>query len=268
MEPKVSVLYCTARPGGLDILRESMAVQTFQDFEVVIVDELRRWKLQQMFSDKRFSFVEPPPKKEGMFWNLSASLNKGVAACRGEIIVLLQDYIFIPEDGIKKLVEVYEKDKPCLVCGVGNQYLAPPATDPAGLWSVWDSWPGRPSGQVTFVDPRMKGSGLYVCTPVEWEANYACFGKEIWKKIGGFDEDFDAGWGYDNVNFAERAQLAGFNTFLDMDNPCLCYSHIKLLNEEKHRNDSPNNQPLWYKKYQNLHYHPETAWKLDYAEKY
>lgn len=266
MEPKVSVLYCTARHGGLDVLYESMKCQTFRNFEVVVVDELRRWKV---YPDAGFNFVEPPPKKEGMFWNLSASLNKGTAACRGEIVVLLQDYIFVPEDGLQKLVDVYMKDAPCLVSGVGHQFKEPSTIfDPKGLWSCWDSWPGRPSGDKVFVDPRIKGKGLYVCTPVEWEANYACFAKEIWKKIGGFDEAFDAGWGYDNVNFAERAQLAGFNTFIDMENECLCYSHIELFGEKEHRDKSPNNQVLWYKTYQGLHYEPEKAWKLNYAEKY
>ena len=267
MNPKVSILYCTARPGGLDILRESIKVQTFQDFEVIIVDELRRWEFQENFQDNRVQFVEPPTKKEGAFWNLSASLNKGTEVARGEVIVLLQDYIFVPEDGIKKLVEIYDQDKPCLVSGVGHQFLAPPYINADAPWSVWGSWPGRPSGELVFQDPRIKGHGVYVCTPVEWEANYACFGKEIWENIGGFDEDFDAGWGYDNVNFAERAQLAGYNTFLDMDNQCLCYSHIHLLNEKTFRDSSPNNQKLWYKKYQELHYNPKTAWKINYAKK-
>lgn len=260
--PRVSVLYCTARYGGLDVLRESMSCQTFRDIEIVVVDELKR-----VFHHPDFPVINvtPPAKKTGMFWNLSASLNEGVRACIGEIVVLLQDYIFVPPDGIERLVQAYDQDKPCLVSGVGHQFLAPPPDDPKGLDSVWKKWPGPPSGEMTFQDPRIKGHGMYVCTPVEWEANYACFGKEIWKTIGGFDEDFDAGWGYDNVNFAERAQMAGYNTFLDMDNHCLCYSHIRLLGEEKHRAESPNNQPLWYKKYQELHYNPKTAWKLNYA---
>jgi glycosyltransferase involved in cell wall biosynthesis len=268
MKPTVSVLYCTARHGGLDILMESMNCQTFQDFEVVIVDELKRntEDYGRLIPQTNFHWVEPPPKKPGMFWNLSASLNEGVRHCKGEIIILLQDYIFIPEEGVAKLVEVYQKDSPCLVSGVGHQFEFPKTIDdPKGLYSVWNSFPGRPSGDKIFTDPRIKGKGIYVCTPVEWEANYACFGKEVWEKIGGFDEDFDAGWGYDNVNFAERAQLAGFNTFLDMENECLCYSHINLFGEKEHRDKSPNNQKLWYKKYQDLHYHPETAWKLNYA---
>lgn len=269
MNPKISVVYCTARRGGLDILVESMKVQTFRDFEVIIVDELRRapetWEGLNLQHGLDIRFVEPPPKKPSMFWNLSASLNAGVRASRGEIIVLLQDYIWVKPDGLQRFKDFIVNHGDCLVSGVGHQYKEPSHVDnPLGLYSCWTSFPGSPAGDRTFTDPRIKGLGSYLCNPVEWEANYSAFSRAIWSVVGGFDEDFDAGWGYDNVNFAERAQLAGMNTFIDMENECLCYSHIELFGEKEHRDKSPNNQALWHWKYRGMRKGGE-PWRLNYA---
>ena len=249
---KVTVVYCTARRGGLDILYQSMQDQTHKDLEVVVVDELGRSLSSIAGADSKYIDVKPPAKKSDKFWNLSASLNAGVRAATGELIVLLQDYIWVPEDGLSRFV-IRSKDEPKgLISGVGHQYM-----------DVHE-WGGPPRGQRVFVDPRMERRGFYLCTPVEWEANWSCFRKKVWEDVGGFDEDFDAGWGYDNVNFAERAQMAGYHLFLDTHNEVLCYSHIKMFNEQGTRDAAPNNQKLWVRKYSELS-QGLTPWKLNYA---
>lgn len=262
---RVSIVYPTARFGGLDILYDNLTRQTYQDFECIVVDELKRSK--DLFIIPKTKIIDAPEKTPGMYWNLDKSLNHAIRQTHGDLIVLLNDFIWLPDDALERLVRVHDEDKPCLVTGVGHQYLIdkPEDFNPEGRYAIWSKYPGKPTGERVFTDPRVKGKGVYVCTPVEWEGNWACFAKEIWQKIGGFDEEFDAGWGYDNVNFAERAQLAGYNTFLDLENECFGYSHIRIFGEQKARDTAPNNQPMWYKKYQELHYNPETAWKLNYA---
>lgn len=262
---KVSIIYPTARYGGLDILKHSMEHQTHKDLEVIILDELHRFPIEMQSDYVSYNFVTPPVKKPEMFWNLSASLNAGCRVATGELIVLLQDYIWVPPTGIEKYVKKVEQEGPCLITGVGHQYKEPNYVDnPKGEYSCWNQWPGEPHGDLTFFDPRMKDGGFSVCNPVEWEGNWSCFSKEAWTKIGGFDEDFDAGWGYDNVNFSERAQLAGYQLFKDCDNEVKCYSHINLFTEQKHRDESPNNQALWHRKYRDLH-KGSRQWKLNYA---
>lgn len=262
---KVSVVYCTARHGGLDILHHSMQQQTHRDLEVIIVDELHRSANQPYPSI--FRFVDPPAKKPGMFWNLSASLNAGVRAATGTLIVLLQDYIWVPPDGIARYVERYLEEGPnAIVSGVGHQYAEPSTIDdPTGAYSVWHKFPGPPHGELTFRDPRtIDRGGFFVTIPLEWEANWGCFPRQAWQQVGGFDEDFDLGWGYDNVNFAERCQLAGFSVFLDTLNEVLCYDHIRIFGEQTRRNEAPNNQALWHRKYRGMHKLGE-PWRLNHA---
>jgi len=250
MSTKVSVIFPTARRDpSIDILRLSMQHQTHPDLEVIVLDELHR--------NSPFIDLTPPPKKKGMFWNLSASLNAGVKISTGKIIVLLQDFIYVPPDGIAKYVARHEEEGPCLVTGVGHQYK-----EPGKLWE--SDIPPLPHGKLAFKDPRMERKGFYVAQPLMWEANWGSFDRSIWKEIGGFDEAYDAGWGYDNTNFAERAQLAGYNIFLDTYNEVLCYSHINIFNEQKHRDESPNNVALYQRDSRELH-RKNTPWKLNYA---
>lgn len=262
---KVSVIYCTARHGGLDILERSMAHQFHTDLEVIILDELHRGFVRDWPAN--FRFIDPPKKKPNMFWNLSASLNAGCRAATGSIIVLLQDYIWVPPSGITRFLDRFKEEATdCIISGVGHQYSEPSCLDDAkGLYSVWTDFPGPPSGNQTFMDPRMKKNGFYVTIPVEWEANWSAFPRDAWQRVGGFDEDFDLGWGYDNVNFAERCQLAGYNVMIDTKNEVLCYDHILIFAEKEKRDASPNNQALWHRKYRDLHKHRQ-PWRLHYAD--
>lgn len=235
----ISVIYCTARSGGLDILKESMDSQTFRDFEVIVLDELHR--------DSGFIDVIPPPKKPGMFWNLSASLNAGCRVAKGELIVLIQDYIKIPPDGLQKYWDRHLQEPKGLVSGVGDQF-------------------DIVTGECTFKDPRKQSyGGFFLTIPLHWEANWGAFPRQAWVDIGGFDESYDAGWGYDNVDFADRCQHAGYHIFLDISNEVYCYSHIRLFDEQKEKDAAPNNCAL-YNRLERERHKKLTDWKLDYAK--
>lgn len=263
---KVSVVYCTARHGGFDILAKSIEHQTHPDIELIIVDELRRF-LPEQLGTMPFRYVTPPPKKDRMFWNLSASLNEGVRHAKGDLIVLLQDYIYLPPDAIEKYVRKFELEGPkCLISGVSDQYALPNSLDNAlGAWSVWDHDFEPPHGEIVFKDPRNKDRGGFFATiPLEWEANWGCFPRQAWLDIGGFDERYDAGWGYDNVDFADRCQHAGYRIFLDCDNPVQCYNHIGIFGEQTRRDQAPNNCALYNRLQRDRHKKME-PWKLNYA---
>lgn len=251
MSPAISVVFCTARKDpAIEILKYSMEVQTFRDFEVIVLDELHR---KTPFID-----VTPPPKKPKMFWNLSASLNAGVKRATGKIIILLQDFIYVPPGGLAKYIERHKEEGPCLVTGIGHQYK-----EPSKLWTSYP--PPLPNDKLVFKDPRKVHTGFYVTQPLIWEANWGSFDKKIWEEIGGFDENYDEGWGWDNCNFSERAQLAGYNIFIDTYNEILCYSHINLFDEQKHRDESPNNMELYQRDSRELH-RKQKPYKLNYAD--
>lgn len=242
MEPKITVVFVSARPDSLKILCDSMSAQTFQDYEVICVmpERLNPGEIAN-YSPQRWTFFNDPPKVQGDFWALSKCLNLACRQARGELIVLVQDYIRIPADGLQRYWDRYQQEPRSLVSGVSDQF---------------DSI----TGEKTFSDPRKQiGShggeryrGFFLTIPLHWEANWGSFPRQAWLYIGGFDEAFDAGWGYDNVNFAERAQLAGYHIFLDTDNEVHAIDHQRLFGESDFKAKAPNNQKLWAMRYSEI----------------
>lgn len=262
--PKISVIMPTARYGGLDVLLQSMYHQTVQADEILVVDELRRKK---EIENQGFKYVEPPAKKPGMWWNLDASLNAAIRQASGDLIVQINDYVWVPSDGIAKFVARHAVEPKALISGVSDQFRAPLPDNPCGKFSVWNTWPGNPDGEKVFSDPRKESTnqGFYLTIPLLFEGNWCAYPRQAWVDIGGYDEAFDAGWGYDNVEFAERATFHGYHVFLDTENEVRCFSHIKLFDEQKVRDSAPNNNAL-YNRLSRMWYQKEAPTKLGFAE--
>ena len=154
MAPRVSVLTPTARYGGIDISWLGLKEQTYTDFEWVIVDEIEREKeIKDYCRDSRVIWLKSPPKKQGKFWNLDQSVNYASSKCRGELLINLQDYIWIPPDAIQKFVSAYDRisgfgSLPTALSGVGHKYTLGGLAvhDLKGKVSVTSFWPisGRP----------------------------------------------------------------------------------------------------------------------------
>lgn len=237
-DPKITVVFVSARTGSIEILAKSMFEQTFTDFEVLVVmpkDKLIPNDVWGLYP--KYRWFEDPPKKQGDFWALSKCLNLACREAKGELIVLIQDYIKVPPDGLQRYWDRYIQEPRSLVSGVSNQY-------------------DRDTGEKTFSDPRLNINGGYrgffLTIPLHWEANWGSFPRQAWIDVGGFDEAFDAGWGYDNVNFAERCQLAGYHIFLDTDNEVYAIDHQRIFGESDFKAKAPNNQALWARRYSEI----------------
>ena len=90
MSIKITVVTPTIRPSGLEVMRESLKNQTFQDFE---------WLVEVNYSGKH---------------DLNAAFNKMIKRAEGELIVFYQDYTKIKKDGLQKFWDAYQKDKDTL----------------------------------------------------------------------------------------------------------------------------------------------------------
>ncbi len=231
---KISVMYLTNRPGGIDILWANMKRQTEQDFELVIVDGLwrdREKEVKDYINDPRLHYVRQSDKREGAYTNLAHADNEGFRNCYGELIVCLQDYEWIPPDGLEKFWYHYKRLGKCLIGGVGDQYGIPSKKDivnPEGKITVFEKpFTGRPS-MVTYHDPHKRGEygSFYECYPPDWELNWCCIPREIIYELGGMDEQYDfEGFAYDNANIALRADMLGYKTYLDQTNECMGFDH-------------------------------------------
>lgn len=233
--PLISVLNLTNRPGGIDVLWANMKRQTFTEWELIIVDG--RWRerekeVKNYINDPRLTYIRQSDKREGAYTNLAHADNEGFAACRGKLVVLLQDYIWIPPYSLDKFWEAHLALKGnALISGVGHQYDHPGKdfiSDPNGKITVFkEPFEGRPENQV-WTDPRMRTDQgtFYETSPVNWEANYAAIPRRALEDLGGMDEEYDfVGFAYDNVNIAQRAEMLGYKTYLDQTNECRAIEH-------------------------------------------
>lgn len=184
---KISVITCSIRPLGLEIIRTGLLQQSFTDFE---------WLVELNSSGNH---------------DLNQAYNRALKRASGELIVSLQDYILIRPDFLQKWWDAYQVNP--------NAFMTAPVgkVDDLNYSSkpVWD-WRAYRNDENALIRP---------CEWNTWEIDNAAAPLAALKKIGGFDEALDGTWSSDNVNVGCRAQLAGYEFKCLFDNPVLVYDH-------------------------------------------
>ena len=233
--PKISVMYLSNRFGGIDILWANMQRQTFTDWELVIVDALwkeREKEVKKYINDKRLKYIRQNDKPKDALTNLAHADNQGFAACDGELIVCLQDYIYISGNGIEKFWEAHKSlEGKALITGIGHQYSSPSKedmVDEKGKITVFkEPYTKKPEVQF-WSDPRMRTDQgtFYETAPVNVEFNWCAIPRKVVYELGGMDENFDYhGFAFDNVFMAVRAEMLGYKSYLDQTNECMGFNH-------------------------------------------
>lgn len=187
---KISVITCSIRPPGLDVVRIGLLKQTFTDFEWITEIGLGKHDLNQAY-------------------------NRALKRAKGELIVSLQDYILIRPDYLQKFWDAHmEYPKAFITAPVGKvdelNYSGTPK---------WD-WRAYRNDET---------KNIRDCEWNCWEIDSGCAPLSALKEIGGFDEALDGIWSGDNVNVGCRAQLAGYEFKCLFDNPVLVYNHDKFI---------------------------------------
>lgn len=197
---KVSVLTVSRRIGWEKLALRCIREQTYKNIEWVVVTEMMY--NSAYLQGENTIHLQAPEWKEGAVSNLNGSLNEGLRYCSGDIIVFYQDYIVLDPQTIHKLVQLVD--------------------DKTFVTTVTKNPPEKHE------DPRYLGvDAVRPCIPEEWEANVAAAPTSAMYALGGFDEDYDFGWSWDNVNLAQRAQMLGYKFLLDETN------RPQLLNHDK-----------------------------------
>lgn len=203
---KVSVLTVSARNDWEQLAIESLKRQTYQDFEWIVVHEN-----PDSLDILPAEVIKAPLARRNN--NLNASNNEGIRHCNGDYIVFYQDWIELESDCIEKLLDLTD-----------HQTFVTTLTRNAD---------GKDDMRYTGADcPRP-------CLPEEWEENVAIAPKQVFYELGGYDEEYDWGWAWDNVNIAERASLLGYKFILDESNRPQLHPHDRI---ERSHNLEPNGE--------------------------
>ena len=128
--PRISVVCVTARPGGLDVLFTGLGQQTFTDFELILVDALykRRTSLVESLAyDSRIQVRHIPPRQRILPYDaVPQARNAAIAKARGELILWLVDYTYLPEGSLEAHWRVWESSEKMLAAMGAHTYLEIP----------------------------------------------------------------------------------------------------------------------------------------------
>jgi glycosyltransferase involved in cell wall biosynthesis len=221
-QPLVSVITPTIREGWWRIMAENLASQTYKNIEWLIVDD---------YKEDRSAVAEKYAKEYGLVirylrgnktrrCGLVAANNIGWKASRGELLVWLQDFILIPENGIEQLVTLYNHNPDAIIAPVDIYYDCKPANreNKEDWWTEKDVLT-----QETWRNIRVKNQGIRESeNPYDYEANYGAIPKHILDKLNGWWEFMDDGLGYDNTEIAYRALKLGYRLIIDDTNISKC----------------------------------------------
>lgn len=175
---RISVITPTIRPVGLEPTRNALLKQTFTDWE---------WLVELNWTGKV---------------DLNQSLNRLIKRAQGELIVFVQDYVELPEDGLQKFWDAY-KERPAFYTVPVSKY-----DDESEEWD----WRAKRDGEIDWM---------------EWEIDCGSAPREALFDVGGFDEELDKYWGYDNPSVGLRANLKGYEMRCLPDIKCRAYDHNK-----------------------------------------
>lgn len=146
---------------------------------------------------------------------LPTDLNKMLRRARGERIVMLQDCIKIEPNA---LAEIDNLPNQMITFPVGQ--VMKHGDEPEWDWRVYRE---------------------HEIQPHQWEADFASAPRQAFFDVGGYDEEFNRGWSWDNVEVAWRIAATQRYTF-----SCIPYikgvalSHDKIV-ENPFRNKRENN---------------------------
>lgn len=260
-EPLVSVLCVTIRPGVFKVLKDTLASQTYRNFELVVVDgryDERKDEVAEYMSDVDYPFLhlpDPERDREKYPYGLFHADNAGLYATRGDLVVFLQDFILMPEDGIEKFVQLYRTHPDMLWTGVDTRN-AVEIDEGASQGSLVldrsiDIFEGKvyKPGTEQFKSGRIRVGGARRISYnfYEWELNYAAAPRQyLLDNLGGFQTDWDKGFAYDNTEMALRHVYLGGQILVDETNLCTALSHWDLFPKDSEgvpeRDKLPNDE--------------------------
>ena len=246
---RVTVLVPIARLGGIDVLFDGLARQTFKDYELVLVDawaDLRRDAVRGEADRRRISLAaHVKPERRG----LAHALNVGVRHAQGEIVCPLNDHHWPPPTWLERHWGAYESSQGRFTANGFAYHRRPPPLKPSGqppeayatslfrepfdgdrisdypiLYEETLAWTTTPR-----IPVRSKLHGLYTSWGREfYNTLNNAIPIEVLLRLNGYDETYDQSRAYLDVDMGLRAEALGHRFLLDTENIVHVLAHEEL----------------------------------------
>ncbi len=236
---KLSIVLATIRLGSLDVILNSLAQQTDQDFELIVVDEWYEERNAQVKTLHDFDIIHMPPKRYVDYMDDVGAYNTGLAVARGELVAFLNDFIWLDPQFVERHWKLYESTNfKYSMSGFLDHYESPSSIIRDDIKTGWftafaneftkdraDYWFGnhypiyreRKGGYLG--QPILTKQSVYYETPGNkfYAAINDSLPLHILKNLNGLDERYAGGHSGVDIDLGCRAEAIGWKFAVDVD---------------------------------------------------
>lgn len=231
--PKITVLCATCRIGGIDVLFQTLIGQRFRDFEFILVDRYwreRREEVGELFDKADFPITHLPPRKLLSYLDTGVATNTGIALARGKLVCFLADYTYAYPEWLDDHWRVYQEFKgDATFVGYRDRIAPPPLKEKLDIESCKISCFREPFHPERLDELEILYSERKPLSPLEhitgpyseipWHGFMIycneSLPKDILDRVGGLDEEYDGGLGWQDADLGYRAMKAGHRFVFD-----------------------------------------------------
>lgn len=215
---KISVLTPSIREHSLELVRESLAKQTFREFEWLVCS-----RFPYLACDK---WISERPYNPGDFWGYSKAMNDLLKAATGDLIVLSNDSQYLKSNVLDKFWRHYEENNKDCVAGLGYGYKR--VINGQGENLVFD-------------DARFRRYLAFSpATEIDFDTGLCSIPASAIKQVGGIYEPYDKVCCFGDRELMVRIRNVGYNLMID--------PLIKFIGQKHEKTQyDPNN--IWDEKF-------------------
>lgn len=224
-----SIIYLTYRPGGIDVLADSLANQTVKDYELIVVDNYsmdRRAAVKSYLKKRGIPVAYVGQSKPHCFPELVSgyiprlekepgvmnAMNTGLLLSTKEVVIILTDYIWLAPDWLERITRHADllRQNYLIVLG-GQMWENEIPRNNQGIISVWEKeWKGSPEENGCWKSFFWMPEGYeFSCTAVPWT---------LLEAINGFPECLDAYMAHPLDPIIKKMQDAKAKVYVDRGN--------------------------------------------------
>ena len=226
----VSVVTPTIREGWWNLMADNLSKQTYKNFEWLIIDDHKdnREDVAQKYSERynlNIRYLRGKERKVKRNYSLINANNTGMIESRGELMIILQDFIILQPTAIEEMVKLHKQHPNDLIAPV-DVYYEPKIKPDTSNKEDWFNGSTDVVGKFMRKNVRINGGGLRETKwPFDFEQNIGAIPIHVLKSLGGWWEFLDDALGFDNTDIAWRAMELGYKVWVDEWNIAICLDH-------------------------------------------
>jgi len=280
------------RVGGLDIIFNSLAQQSFTDFELIISDGIYKYRKNEVEEiQKLYAFkvrhIEPISNPFPLD-SLGRYINTALVHANSEVVLFINDYTWLPSNCVKTHALFHKANGINAGLISPNQYKSLPELSPdfpryqenqvdqyvsdigSGRlnnykWSILNQ--ECESIDSLLIDPLKGNNDPKLSMPIGGISSIFFYAKNESCKlasildINGWDEDLDGAYAYQNSNVADRLTNKGIQWVNNPSNIVYVVNADCVFPLPRQSRSHASNEAIWHKK-RNLGYPLVNNWNL------